>query len=731
MARQLESVSGLIVEADEKLPGFWIGRLRSGDTSITFKAGGEPYVRIGYEVEMLGNWTEHERWGKQFNAKSIHYEKMDMSPAGLEIWLRRHGAAKGIGPVRAKILADKYGAEFGAVLIERPEEIAEVAGILEEYARELRQYWTEHRAEIVRYAGLLELGLDMRQAVAVFESMGADAIAKVKADPYTMTEVAGIGFLTADRVASGLGIAKDDPHRIRAGICYWFGEEVIGRGSTCTMLGDMVDRNAKMLGLGAHDDLVKKGVADLLAERLLVQHGKLYAEPFLFRCEREIGEYLRTLFEPNPFFKPEEIDAVAARHYVGPPPWDPDPDQLAAIKLGLRHRGCLITGGAGSGKTTILRCLLNAFRERKLNVRLAAPTGKAAKRMEQVTGIKAETIHRLLGYNPAKGWGHDKSNPLSADVVIVDEASMISAEIGWRLTQAMRPGACFILVGDHHQLPPVDAGALLRDCIVAKLLPTKVLGHCHRQAGVLKKNCAAILDGVFAPTCKPTWLVGDEYDDPLAAQLKIVELYTQFVPDRLGIDPQTDLQVIVPMNKDAQNKDKPSSTGNPLATGRLNLELQRAWQRKQGRTAPVWKSGRPGYMVGDRVIQTKNNYQIDIMNGHQGIVMAPPANGYSGAGMVIQWEGTDGPMTMKPEDIGTIELSYALTTHKFQGSECRAVIVAVHSTNWYMLTRQWLYCSATRAKEYLLIVGDKKGIREACRKVKETDRATMLGKLRE
>jgi exodeoxyribonuclease V alpha subunit len=249
----------------------------------------------------------------------------------------------------------------------------------------------------------------------------------------------------------------------------------------------------------------------------------------------------------------------------------------------------------------------------------------------------------------------------------------------------------------------------------------KVLGHCHRQAGALRRNCAAILQGKLMPTEKTNplsaspWVVEDQWDDPRKAAERIVDIYTRFIPDKLGMDPQSCCQVIVPQNKD-----------NPLSTGTLNVLLQRAWHAKNGRRVQDWGGDKPGFVVGDRVIQTRNNYDLDIMNGHQGIVINPPANGRSGPGMIVKWEGLGDPMPIPPESVGDIDLSYALTVHRMQGSEVPIVVFACHSTNWFMLNRQLLYTATTRARQAVYLIGNSKGLADAVKKIDASRRKTLL-----
>lgn len=710
---EFEQITGTIIRVREAVAGFFIGTVDVDGDQVAF-CGGSLFVQVGYKATLVGNWNDHPKYGRQFKTKQINYETLELSVDGLEILLAKMGEARGIGPVRAHKLVDHFGVDFESALETRRDEVATVAGVKIEMIDSLAAHWAQHRSMLSAYAGLLSLGFDMRQAQAVYEDWGNESVARVRENPYATTKIDGVGFATADSVAAGLGVAKDDPARVRAGVMYEFDETIIGAGSTCCGIDELQKAAAKRLSVST--TLIERAIFDLVEDRELTQHESLYTTPQLHTYETFIAGFLHDLHGPNQHTAGVDLDALVTRHYQG---LTPDADQFDAVKLGLTHRGCLITGGAGAGKTTILRVLLNCYRELGKRIGLAAPTGKAAKRMEQATGREALTIHRLLEYHPELGWRRNKNQPLEYDVVFIDESSMLGTDLAWRLMQAIPPHCCLVLVGDHHQLPPVSPGAVLRDCTENTILPTKVLGHCHRQAGTLRRNCAAVLSGSVAATEKPYWLIGDNFNDPNLAAEKIVELYTTYVPEKLGLDPQKQAQVIVPQNKD-----------NPLATRRLNVMLQKAYHEKRGVNVPDWGEGKPGFVSGDRVIQMKNDYNLGVMNGHQGICLRAPRNGYNGPGMVIHWEGFDEPVEIPSECVGNVALSYALTCHKAQGSEWPVIILAVHSTNWFMLHRQWLYTAVTRAREYLLVVGNDKGVNDAARKVDATRRKTLLPVLR-
>lgn len=719
-----ESLLGIVTDYRD-FNGWKLGKIKDRTGTISTFVG-EIQIEVRQEVELLGIWKTHPKYGKQF-AADLAVPVVELSTDGLRQWLETNGAARGIGPVKSRKLIDHYGADgFETALLDHPEEVAAVVGIALEWVNDLATYWKSRKASILVQAGLLKTGLKPGEARKVFEAHGADSLVLVESRPYVLTEIDGIGFKTADGIARRLNVPLDNPARIQAGLLYTLHEKGFSKGSTCMKCGELLEEGAKLLGLSDNHELLESGLNELVETKQMCAVDGLYTTAFAMNCERETAGFLGRLHGPNPYIDPDDVDRLIDEHWGD---LENDPYQRLAMRLALKHQGALITGGAGVGKSTILRVLASIYKDAGLRVRLCAPTGKAARRIEERTGHKASTIHKLLEYS-GNEWGRDRHNQLSIDVLIVDESSMIDATLGWRLLQSVPDKCCVVLVGDHNQLPPVDAGALLRDCIKHDLLPVQVLAECHRQAGLLLKNCNTILKGKFAnnepcrtepakfmlgkPPRSDTglngyiWVVNDQMRDLELLASKVVDVFTRFVPEKLGIDPVREFQVIGPMYN------------GPAGVQRLNVLLQESRQRMLGVTVPPVDAGKtPRPMAKDRVICTRNNYDLGIMNGNQGVVI-------SAKPLVIDFDDGIGVVAIPSDCVGDISLSYCLTIHKYQGSEIPAVLMICHSTNWFMLDRNLLYTAATRAQKCLMLLGDAVGVNAAVNKVGETARQTLL-----
>lgn len=392
-----------------------------------------------------------------------------------------------------------------------------------------------------------------------------------------------------------------------------------------------------------------------------------------------------------------------------------DPSQVRAVASAVSHRACLISGGAGAGKTTLIKCIAELYLAHGLHVALCAPTGKAARRLEQVVGIDAYTIHRLLEYMPRMGgFQRHAEHPLDADVVIVDEVSMMDSELAYHLFDAIAPRTAMVLVGDHHQLPPVGAGALLRDAIAHELLPLTILSQCHRQAGTLKQNCASLLLGQVADTAPAEpgklfspWYVDRRHESTDTLLATVERLFTEVLGGRWGFNLLADVQFLAPQKR------------GPIGTVALNHLLQKLHQQSLGvEVEPRDPEKPPALLVGDKVIQTRNNYDLDVMNGHQGVVLAVRPR------LVIRFDERE---IVVPNDCrGDIELAYCLTVHKVQGSEFPCVVFVCHRAHQFMLNRSLLYTAATRARQTCILLGDDRGIRTAATRVVTNTRRTLL-----
>jgi exodeoxyribonuclease V alpha subunit len=377
-----------------------------------------------------------------------------------------------------------------------------------------------------------------------------------------------------------------------------------------------------------------------------------------------------------------------------------------------------MTGGAGSGKTYAVSSITSIAERLELDVVLAAPTGKAAKRLEEVVGHEASTIHRLLGYN-GRTYSRDALNPIEADILVIDEVSMVDVPLAWQLFQAIdRAHTAVILVGDHNQLPPVGPGNLLRDLVQSRAIPTTVLTTIIRQAGVLKENSTAILDGEVRPTtdvrrgARRPWYVIDKFTDSLDVRRMLLLLFDEVLQERLGYDLLRDVQVLTPMHK------------GPLGTVELNIELQRLlqWKLNGVAVADAEPGRRPYLYAGDKVIQTKNDYELDVMNGAMGVVSMAGNDG----SLIIDFDGRSVEVEANSDAVSNIQLAYATSIHKVQGSEFPCAVVVAHRSHSFMHHRNLLYTAVTRATDSVIILGDRWGIANCATKRQVDRRNTFL-----
>lgn len=688
---------------------------RGGEISIAGAFFAEKYEYVIVE----GEWTTHERFGRQFKVSRQIHEIGAISVGGLAGWLAAHLEAKGIGPVKAEAIAREYKSDFTQILRDDPEQIAIFAKLDIEDVRKLSESWFAHEERNVIGTQLAEFELTPHQIHAIYDRFKGAAVKLLKENPYLLVgEVDGLGFKRVDGIAQKVGISETHPGRFAASLRHCL-IEVQDAGSTCMGRENLAGTALELLSYHGSDaqQRLAEAIAAAVEDKKIVPFeapdGMYYALPWNWTYERTIADFLATANRANPHFEHvEDIGAMVARNSsleIEGVHGSLDESQQRAVCMALSNRACLISGGAGAGKTTIISSIVRHYLARGLEVRLCAPTGKASRRIEEIVGHEAETIHRMLKYNPRLGWPEIE---LDADVVICDESSMIPAELAYRLFRAIGRQTALVLVGDHHQLPPVGAGALLRDCIQHQLLPMAVLNQCHRQAGPLKRNCSAVLAGLVKPTEKGPegalpWVVMGKFGQHQQILEYVESLFTRGLAEKLSVDPLRDVQFLSPMKK------------GPIGTRNLNLLLQRLHQKRlEVEIEDEGEDAVPKLYVGDKVIQTRNNYKLEIMNGHQGYVVETDP-------LVVEFAA--GRRVAIPKDAkDEIELAYALTIHKVQGSQYPVVVVVCHRSHYVMLHRNLLYTGCTRAMETCVIVGDEPGINRAVRTVQANERKTLL-----
>jgi exodeoxyribonuclease V alpha subunit len=722
-------LNGKVVHLFYQSSGFTAGVLKH-ESEGRVRFNGKFMVSDGDEVSLVGHWSNHPQYGKQFSASGLKQE-LPISVDGLAQYLAKDPAFVNIGETKGRLIAETFGATFDYVIREEAWKIAKVAHLSQDTLDTLCKVWLQRSEMNALSSWIGSFGLTHRQITRLVENLGHNAKALLMDNPYELCRILpGFGFIRVDEIAQKIGIDKKHPARIAAafrhillkaeqdGHC-WLEEEVV------------IDSAYKMLYL---DNLqARHEVAELLDKEV--------NEERLFRVDGG-GRCVISL----PSLAVREIDILKKITYVNSESWEIpmmllslideettllNESQREAALMVFKHRISLIAGAAGSGKSftiaAIYRCLRKIYNEE--DIALAAPTGKAAKRLENLCNSDAKTIHRLLEYNTTT-WGRNHNKPLKESVVITDEMSMTDVNLMWHLLDAIDFNTTqLIIVGDNNQLPSVGPGNILRDLLMRKLLPIVVLDQVVRQAGVLKENCTAILQGHVHETSDGVcgvlrpWYLLDDCRDEHAVLTTLEELIKDIIP-RLGIDPVRDLQVLTPTNK------------GPLGTRSLNILIQRIIQEQQFNVVvpSVPENRRPEIFIGDKVMQIRNNYDLELMNGAIGflkdIVTELDEDTKSNVTyLVLDFDGRMVRIRKDSDSVDDLVLAYASTIHKSQGSEFPVVIAVIHHSQSFMLNRNLLYTAVTRAQQSAIIVGNAVGVRRAVDRRDVNARKTYLSLL--
>lgn len=716
-------------ELDESDPEL-ASAVRSLRSVVSFKLFGP--LSMGAEVKLVGKWEADPKWGPQFIAQNAIRE-IPLTEAGMIRYLAECDDFKGLGPSKAALLVARYFPEDAAapsfddaIRSATAEEISKAARITIEAAEAFRKAWARRASVNAIASQLFELELTAHQTERIVDAFGDAALDVLKANPYALIgAVEGFGFATIDKIALRVGIAKDDPRRLRAALAFVLLSEA-SEGHTWIARGGLIASANKLLILDRPD--ARELIEGIATEE--IETGKIYGDtadrvalPELFAAEARIG---RTLGElggaDNLAFEGVELDGLA-EIFDGL-----NEDQREAVATALRRRALVITGGAGTGKTTIVARIIAAYEAvGRGSVALCAPTGKAAKRLSEVTGRECSTLHRLMGFNGSKFL----VPMIEASAVIVDEFSMVDVPLFAALCQRLRAGTSIVLVGDADQLPPVGPGNVLRDAINRRILPVARLSKVVRQAGALRRNSLAILDGRIEPQAeeengvKP-WILCNKMGTAEETQTYIAELYRHHL-HRLGFDLTYEVQLLT-----AQRE-------GPLGVVELNKVLQAVHQEKRGVVVPQLPEGRRAWLPGDKVIQTRNDYDLNIFNGDAGIVRSVSFKpGKEGDQTAIESVAVafgakgekDGSLIEIPRNkLSDLSHAFALTVHKAQGSEYPCVLLVAHKAHAFMHGnhgRNWAYTGATRARNTLILVGDSWGMRNSVAHISKERRRTWL-----
>jgi exodeoxyribonuclease V alpha subunit len=668
-------------------------------------------VGPGHQVRATGSFSDDPKHGRQFRADSLLVvapETLD----GIERYLGS-GVIPGLGPGFAKRIVETFGVSTLQVLDGDPAQLSRVPGLKGQRLERIRQGWADQR-RLSNVRLLLQAhGASLSLANRIVQKYDDRAAQMVERHPYRLAlEVSGIGFKTADRLAQSLGLAGDHPERVQAGVIHVLGGHAES-GHVLARRPELVEHCARLLEVdGSH---VEAGIDALWASERVVVEGEAVYLRHLHEAERDVARHLhRLLGAPGPEL-PSCARAIASfEKTVGYPL---SPEQKASVERVAREKVLVVTGGPGVGKTTIVRAILQVFRMARLRVSLAAPTGRAAKRLSESTGEAAVTLHRLLDYEPRlHSFRRSEESPLDVQALVVDEASMVDIQLAQALLAALPTNGRLVLVGDVDQLPSVGPGAFLEDVIGSGSVPTVRLSRIFRQneASSIVHSAHAILRGE-EPTSddaageRAEFFVIPKRSAESAAET-IQKLVTERIPQRFGLDPRRDIQVLTPMHRGA------------AGTIELNRMLQQALN--PGRTGLQRKN--EALCVGDKVMQIRNDYDKDAFNGDLGRIVELDADGGS---LAVEFEGR--VVRYQGQEVDALKLAYATSVHKSQGSEYQAVIVPLQTSHFPMLSRNLLYTAVTRAKRLCVLVADPRALSIALGEARREQRSTgLLARLR-
>ncbi len=711
-ATSLEGVLEKIVFANEENAWSVVRLTVAGQRDTVTAVGNLLGVQPGENLRLTGTWINDPKYGRQFRVSS-YATVTPATLAGIEKYLGS-GLIRGIGKVMASRMVAAFGLETLDVIENQPHRITEVEGIGPKRSREILRAWEEQREIKEVMIFLQSHGVSTHYAIKIYKTYGSQATKLVRENPYRLaSDIYGIGFKSADKIAAALGIPKDAPQRIEAGTLYLLGQGA-DRGHVYLPRKDLLEEAEKLLEAPAA--LVERAV-DALAEleQVMVEILPASEEKAVFlkalhAAEAGVAGRIKALLVQPPL--PLEIDLDRALDWFeGQERIELARQQKQAIRAGLTRKVLVITGGPGTGKTTLVRGIVKILEKKRQRVLLAAPTGRAAKRLSEATGGEATTLHRLLEFDPkTRQFVRNREHPLSCDLLIVDEVSMLDTVLAYHVLRAVPDQGRVIFVGDVDQLPSVGPGRVLGDLIRSEAVEVVRLTEIFRQAerSLIVVNAHKVNQGVM-PIVESVDSQGDfffiERQTPEEIVETLAQLVSKRVPGKFGLDPVEQIQVLTPMNR------------GPLGTDNLNARL-RDLLNPEG---PTLTRGGHSLRVGDKVMQVRNNYDLEVFNGDIGRVAA-----IDEVDQIVKVTVDGREVIYDYGSIDELVPAYACTIHKSQGSEYPCVLIPLHTTHYVMLQRNLLYTALTRAKRLAILVGEERALRIAVGNRRVRPRFTRL-----
>lgn len=713
--KNIEKLNGQIetVTYHDEKSGFSILRIEVQSQKDSISAVGSIVNPVeGEQLVLKGYWDKHKKYGMQFKFDS--YQPVTPVTTDSICKYLGSGLINGIGPEMAKRMVAAFGEETLNIIEKHPDRLNDISGIGPKRIEKICAAWEEQREVRSIMIFLNQYGVGATYATKIYKMYGGDAIKIIQSNPYRLaTEIHGIGFKKADVIAMRIGFPKESDFRIEAGIVFVL-QEMSGQGNVCYPYMLLIERAAEILGVNI--DLIKDGVSrstgkdSIVIDETMGSTLPVYLKT-LYIQETTLGKKLSLLQEVPRAIRLSGDTRALVQSAQQKLKINLAPNQQKAVEMALSEKFSIISGGPGTGKTTLIKSILSVYEKTKATIMLAAPTGRAAKRMSEATGYEAKTIHRLLSFQNG-AFEHNEDDPLNCDLVIIDEASMIDLSLMYHLVRAIPGGAVVVLVGDIYQLPSVGAGNVLKDLIESNKLPVMILTEIFRQAqeSNIITNAHRINSGLLPKVLNQK---GDDFffilkEDPEELLGTIIELVDSRIPDSFGFNPVEDIQVLTPMHKGV------------IGAENLNAKLQETLNPFQGESRQITRAGRV-FRIGDKVLQTKNNYDLDVFNGDVGYIDRIDRENSQ---VVINYD--DREVKYEMENLDELTMAYAITVHKSQGSEYPVIIMPVSTAHFIMLQRNLVYTGVTRGKQLVILVGTQKAMAMAVKNNQTKKRHSFL-----